>query len=194
MSITLNSHRMVHQTITRFSIVFILLGFGMLGNSVTLHAQSLARETLGGVSVDTSLPDVIEKFGKADSTSKELYDERSQCWVKVYFYDQEGIEIEVCRVGRNYNIRSVRSVNSEIARTSKDKGVGSTSSSIIRSYTNAKVIGYHTIIVEDKVRGIILRFLLENKKVYEVNLYKDETITARTRLKKSNSGYRSLRR
>ena len=149
------------------------------------YSQSLVHETLGTVSVDTSLAHAIKILGKAKDTSKEFYDKSAKCWVKVHFYEKAGVELEVCRTGRNYNIRSVRSVKSEIAKTSRGQGVGSYSKHIVQAYNNAKVIEGHTILVEDKVRGIVLRFLLEDRKVYEVNLYKDQTIMARNTLRRN---------
>ena len=168
-----------YSYITCTYLVLILLTL-----SVNLvHAQSLAREKLGGVSIDTSLAYVIQDLGKADHKSKELYDEYAHCWVRVHYFEKAGIEVEVCRAGRNYNVRSVRAVKSEIARTSKGLGVGSTSSAIVRSYHNARVIENHTIVVEDRVRGIVLQFLLENKKVYEVNLYRDESLISKPKVR-----------
>ena len=61
----------------------------------------------------------MKTLGKAKDTSKELYDKNARCWVKIHFYEKAGVELEVCRMGRNYNIRSVRSVKSEIAKTSR---------------------------------------------------------------------------
>jgi hypothetical protein len=164
--------------------VFTLLLILLAGN-FSAHSQSLVQETLGTVSVDTSLAHAMKILGKANDTSKEFYDKIAKCWVKVHFYDKAGVELEVCRSGRNYNIRSVRSVKSEIAKTSKGQGVGSDSQHIIQAYNNAKVIEDYAIVVEDKVRGIVLRFLLEDRKVYEVNLYKDKTIMARYSLRRN---------
>ena len=141
---------------TLSSITKLLLTIFILLVSTSISAQSLVHETLGGVSVDTSLMHVIKRLGRPSSTSKERYDMSAECWAQVYFYDDAGIEVEVCRVGRNYNIRSIRSVNSQLAKTTRGQGVGSDSNSIISAYTNAKVFADHTIEVEDKVRGIVL--------------------------------------
>ena len=147
-------------------------------------ASSLEDETLGEVQIGMRLSQVIAKFGHPNSMTKEVKDRGHNCWVRIYDFDRLGIEVETCRRGRIQTVRSLRAVKNPRAQTSSGGHVGASVQEIVRSYRGARLISNHTIVVEDRVNQISLRFLVEYGHVYEINFFKDTTLEMENRRKR----------
>ena len=143
---------------------------------MSFAAPSLEKETLAGVSLQDSFGQALKKLGSPSFISVEVHDQLADCFMRVYSFKAHGIEVEVCRKGRKAKIRSLRSVKALKAVTSREVGIDSELIDVLRVYPDARVLKDHTVLVEDTQRKVSLRFIIEQGKVLEVNLFKDPTM------------------
>ena len=148
----------------------------VLHNDVSYSAPNLTEETLAGISLSNTFGEALNKLGDPSFISTELFDQNKECYVRVYTFKAKGVELEVCRRGRKYKVRSLRSVKNLKARTSRDIGIDSEQVRVLRTYPESKTFQDHTVLVEDAEHKISLQFIIEHGKVLEINLYKDSTI------------------
>ncbi len=119
----------------------------------------------------------LQTLGKT-YISVEVHDQLADCFMRVYSFKAHGVEVEVCRKGRKAKIRSLRSVKALKAVTSREVGIDSELIDVLRVYPDARALKDHTVLVEDTQRKVSLRFIIEQGKVLEVNLFKDPTMDA----------------
>ena len=148
--------------------------------SSTAHSETLGSDQLGGVSLDNKLQTIIKRLGPPKVRTKELYDERASCWVRVYYFVHQGLEVEACRRGRHHQIRSLRVVKDQRSKMSRGVGVGDSVRELTQAYPEAQLIGDHTVKVEDPERRLTINFLLDNWRVYEINFFRDSNIKEHT--------------
>ena len=142
----------------------------------TASAYDLSRETLGEVMIGTAFSNILRALGSPSSSSKVLHDEQQNCSAQVHFYEKRGVEVETCGEGRNPVVRSVRAVNNRTAITGRGVRVTDAGSEVLSRYVGARKVG-DTIVIEDPLHGITMRFLLNAEgKIYEINLYRDHTL------------------
>jgi len=149
-----------------------------LKHDVSHSAPNLTEETLGGISLSLSFGKALDKLGEPSFISTEVFDRADQCYVRVYTFKAKGVELEVCRKGRKFTLRSIRSVKNLKAKTSRDIGIGSDLVQLQSAYPDSKTFQNQTVLVEDEKNKISLQFIIEHGEVLEINLYKDSTIPA----------------
>lgn len=137
-------------------------------------AEDLSRETLGEVRVGAPFMNILRAFGAPVRKSKVMADAQRGCQAQVHFYDKRGVEVETCGTGRNVQVSSVRVVKNQTAVTGRGIRVGDGIEKILARYGGAKKLS-DAVVIEDRAIGVTLRFLLEEGKVFEINLYKDHT-------------------
>jgi hypothetical protein len=139
-----------------------------------LADYDLKMEVLGGIRVGDRFEQVQDRLGKAKSASKTMYDSRNQCEKQVLYYEND-LEVEFCGSGSRRYVHSVRVVKNDRVSTLKGARTGMDIGLIKKIYTVSKVIGNHTLIVQDLRSHLRLRFLIADQKAYEISLYKESS-------------------
>ena len=156
----------------------------ILGMLLTLSSLSygwavdLSQEQVGGISLHHTFQALTQYLGKP-IFSREIYDEKSRCWVSVAHFEEtkkKKIQVELCRTSRKLKIRSIRAIGDSKALTSQKVGMGSPLTDLIKVYNHIRIVGDDCVIVEDSVNAITLSFIIERGKVSEINFYLDPTL------------------
>jgi hypothetical protein len=170
------SHRKLCSVIYAFLCVS-LLGFSSVSTKAfadELADYDLKMEALGGIRVGDRFKQVQDRLGKAKSASKTMYDSRNQCEKQVLYYAND-LEVEFCGSGPSRYVHSIRVVKNDRVSTLKGAKTGMNLELVKKIYRVSKVIGNHTLIVQDLRSHLRLRFLIADQKVYEISLYKEVT-------------------
>ena len=130
-----------------YQLFFVYFAMALMLNS--LYAQDLKSETLGGLKLKEFLHTVSHITGKANFISKEIEDPQANCPVSVHTFPDIGVEVEVCRQGRMYKIRSLRAVKNNKSSTSKGIRVGAEIPELKKAYPTIKVLDPYSAYVED---------------------------------------------
>lgn len=160
-----------HSPVARWALLMTILTALPIS---TCLAEDLSRETLGEVRVGVPFMNILRAFGAPVRKSKPMPDSQRGCTAQVHFYDKRGVEVETCGSGRNVLVSSVRVVKNDTAVTGKGIKVGDSAEKILARYAGGKKLS-DAVIIEDRALGVTLRFLLQEGKVFEINLYKDHT-------------------
>ena len=164
-------------TFLTHAYLLCLLFCQMLYSSPT-WADHLYGEHVGGINLHQTLPALTELLGKP-WFSREIYDKAAKCWVSIAHFEKERktkVQVEFCRTPRKLKIRSLRAIGDSLAKTSKNVGMGSYLTDLIKAYKNVRIIGEDCLVVEDRKNTLTLRFILENGRVSEINFYLDPTL------------------
>jgi len=162
-----------------FSLTFVTTSF-----ADELENVDLKLESLGGVHFGERLDQVQNRLGKARSITNPIHDALNDCDKYVMYYDND-LEVEICSTKTRSSVHSVRVVKNDKVSSGKGVRTGMTLSQVKNIYPNSVTIQEHTIIVKDNRTHLRLRFLLSNRKVYEISLYKEKKDEkSRKRMKK----------
>lgn len=164
---------------TIFSLTLVTTTF-----AEELENVDLKLESLGGVHFGERLDQVQNRLGKARSITNPLKDSLNNCDKYVMYYDND-LEVEICSTPSRSSVHSVRVVKNDKVSTGKGVRTGMSLAQVKSIYPNSVTIQEHTVLVKDNRTHLRLRFLLSDKKVYEISLYKEKkSEKSRKRMKK----------
>lgn len=147
----------------------------------------LSREQLGGARLGETLSQLELRLGPARTHSKPFKDVERGCTKQIHYYDN-GLEVEACTRDNRSIILSLRVVKKSAVKTIRGIGPGSTLDEVSAAYPEGDLRDGQTYVLNDKMTKTRLHLLIEERKVYEINFFKEKSTEIRI-----DSGRRSVR-
>ena len=152
---------------------FLTSSLCLVAHADDLNHYDLKLESLGGVHYGERLDQVQNRLGKARSITNPMKDSINNCDKQVMYYDND-LEVEICSTPSRSSVYGVRVVKNDKVSTAKGARTGMSLQQIKSIYPNSVTIQEHTVLIQDNKTHMRLRFLLSNRTVYEISLFKEK--------------------
>lgn len=158
--------RITRGALQYLSLIFLLCGVGLSW----VQARNLHTEAVAGIYVGEELSLLQERIGRPRRSSRVLYDSSDRCQVQVLFYEQRGVEVEVCKRRGEWTVRSLRLTEDSAAKTSSHCQLGDTLARAREIYPTLADVGGGIWALEDRAHNLALQLLIEDGHVVEITL------------------------